>query len=471
MESTTVPVPEAAAAPRRVAATLRRQLGQLGTLSISIGVMAPTLAVSITGVEPARLLGRAAPVAYIAAALGVALVAYGFVRLAGEVASAGSVYAFVGHALGPRAGFVAGWALLGTYLVFPAVSISAIAVFGRAFLSSTGLAADASWLAVALAGWAVIAFVASRQVKTAASSLLLFELLSVALILVLMAIIVAKLVAGDAPGSQTVNLDWLDVPSGTSLSTVALAATFGFLSFAGFESAGSFGEEADQPTRRIPPAIIAAVAFGGVFYVSCVAVQTLGFGTDAEGAAAFAASPAPLAELATAYVGEGMAEALELAAIVSAIGAGLGCASVCGRMLFALARDGHLPAPLARVSASTGAPIAGLAFVLVLDAGGLIAFSAAGTAPMQAFFYLATIGVLSLLCMYSLANVAAARHLARSGRPREAVVPLAGLAVALYVLYHHIHPVPPSPFDVFPYVVAGWLAIGVVLALTRPSPG
>jgi hypothetical protein len=37
--------------------------------------MAPTLAVSITGVQAARLIGRAAPIAYVVAALGVGLVA------------------------------------------------------------------------------------------------------------------------------------------------------------------------------------------------------------------------------------------------------------------------------------------------------------------------------------------------------------------------------------------------------------
>src|SRR3954454_13167219 len=115
--------------PPPAAGALRRRLGPLGALAISIGVMAPTLAMSITGIQATRLLGRAAPLAYVVAAIGVMLVAYGFVRLSGEVASAGSVYAFVRHAAGPRAGFVCGWAMLGTYLVFPAVSISAIAVF------------------------------------------------------------------------------------------------------------------------------------------------------------------------------------------------------------------------------------------------------------------------------------------------------------------------------------------------------
>src|SRR3954469_17686330 len=148
--------------------------------------MAPTLAVSITGVEPARLIGRAAPLAYVVAALGVALVAYGFVRLSAVHAHAGSVYAYVGAALGPRAGFVAGWALLGTYLVFPAVSISAAAVFGRSLLADAGIAAHAPWIAVALAAWAAIGLMASRQVRTTARSLLVLEVGAMLLILVVM---------------------------------------------------------------------------------------------------------------------------------------------------------------------------------------------------------------------------------------------------------------------------------------------
>ena len=129
------PDPRPAPAP-----ALRRELGFSQTAAVSVGVMAPTLAMSITGVAAAAVLGRAAPLAFVVAALGVGFVAYGFVRLAGEFSHAGSVYAFVGRTLGPRAGFVAGWALLGTYLVFPPMSMMGVAIFGRAFLTTTGLA-------------------------------------------------------------------------------------------------------------------------------------------------------------------------------------------------------------------------------------------------------------------------------------------------------------------------------------------
>src|SRR5262245_66293532 len=118
---------------------LHRELRFTETAAVSVGVMAPTLAMSVTGVAAAGELGRAAPLAFAVAAVGVGLVAYGFVRLAGEFSHAGSVYAFVGNTLGPRPGFLAGWSLLLTYLVFPPVSIMGVAIFGRADRKSTRL--------------------------------------------------------------------------------------------------------------------------------------------------------------------------------------------------------------------------------------------------------------------------------------------------------------------------------------------
>src|ERR671939_1476753 len=134
-------------------------------MSLSVGVMAPTLAMSVTGGQAARLVGRAAPLAFFFAAIGVAFVAYGFIRLAGHFSHAGSVYAFTGLTLGPRAGFFSGWALLGTYVVFPAVSIMGVAIFGQAFLRSTGIASSPPWWPLALGAWALIWFLAARGAR------------------------------------------------------------------------------------------------------------------------------------------------------------------------------------------------------------------------------------------------------------------------------------------------------------------
>jgi amino acid transporter len=114
--------------------------------------MAPTLAMAIVGPEAGRVVGRAAPLAFALAAVLVLLVSAGFVRLSGWFASAGSVYAFVGGSVGPRAGAFTGATMLGTYIVFPWVSVAGVTVFGEELLALGGVHVD--WLAVrSPAGW------------------------------------------------------------------------------------------------------------------------------------------------------------------------------------------------------------------------------------------------------------------------------------------------------------------------------
>ena len=339
-----------------------------------------------------------------------------------------------------------------------------LAAGGRDRAPWPGLVRDADWYPLALVAWAVIWVLAARGVRPTTRSLLAFEVVSVCLILVLMAAICWRLAAGTAPGGQGVSGAVFVLPPGVGPSALALAATSGFLAFAGFESAGSLGEESLVPRRMIPRAIITAVAFGAVFYVSCVTVQTLGFGTGAAGVSAFRHSQAPLGDLARLFVGSPLAAALDLGAALSALGAGLGGVIVAARMMFAFGRDGLAARRLSGVSAATGVPGPALAVEMLIGLVLLTAFRIAGTSALNVFFYLATIGTLSLLVMYVLTNVAAAWHLGR--RSLGQLVPaVAGVLIAGFVLYYNVWPVPPAPYEFFPYVVLGWLVAGLVLTV------
>jgi amino acid transporter len=103
----------------------------------------------------------------------------------------------------------------------------------------------------------------------------------------------------------------------------------------------------------------------------------------------------------------------------------------------------------------------------------IVCFAIAGTTPRDAFFYLATMGILSLLVMYVITNLGALRYLFFSGELRvpgwEIVFPVGGIAFAVYTLYKNVWPVPEYPFDIFPYVVAGWLAVGVCVSVVVPG--
>jgi amino acid transporter len=134
-------------------------------------------------------------------------------------------------------------------------------------------------------------------------------------------------------------------------------------------------------------------------------------------------------------------------------------------MLYALGRDGMLPRGLARVSPGSAVPATALAVSMLLSLGLLVGFAAAGATALHTFFYLATIGVLSLLLMYVVTNLGAARLLGLRG----SFLPACGIAVATYTLYRNVWPVPEHPFDLFPYVVLAWLGLGALLTLAVPG--
>ena len=84
------------------------------------------------------------------------------------------------------------------------------------------------------------------------------------------------------------------------------------------------------------------------------------------------------------------------------------------------------------------------------------------------FLETATIGTLSLLVMYVLTNVAAAWHLGERSW-WQVVAPAAGVLIAGFVLYHNVWPVPPAPYEYFPYLVVGWLVAGLIVTAVIPG--
>lgn len=144
----------------------------------------------------------------------------------------------------------------------------------RAFLDVIGLAPGTDWIIPALAGWALIWWLAARRIRPTTRSLLVFEAVAVLLILALMVLVFARLGTRGGPRGQTFTADVVQLPPNVGVSTIALAATVGFLAFAGFESAGSLGVEAHRPGRFIPRAMLAAIGLGGVFYVACMLAQS-----------------------------------------------------------------------------------------------------------------------------------------------------------------------------------------------------
>jgi amino acid transporter len=451
---------------------LRRELTLAGAVAVSVGLMGPTMAMNLNLALPAGLVGGATPLVMLLGIVGVGLVSYSFIRLTQRFNHAGSVYAFTGATLGPRAGFFSGWALLATYIAFTCVTIPAVGIFGEAFLKGSGIWPGAGWLPISAVATLLLLALTLREVRQVTRSLLTIEGVSVALVTLLAIVVIADVVDGGGPRGQELTLSVFTPGAGVPFSSVALAVVFGFLSFAGFEAAATLGEETRNPRRDIPRAIGGTVVMAGVFYLLCSFAQSIGFGTSPDGVKAYAGSSSLFGDLGSAYVGAWMADVINLAAMLSAFGSALGCVTAGSRLLFAMGRDGFGSRRLEQVSRH-GVPTAALVVIVVCAAliiGGLRLF--ATTSALDIFFWTATLGTLPLLVAYLMSTIGAIRLLfvrERIVRRWEIVIPLAALAFLGYVLWKNLYPVPDHPYNLFPYIIAGWLLVGVAIVVLVPG--
>jgi len=457
---------------------LRRTLNVWQAIGLSMALMAPSMSVNINPQAAAPSVGRAVPLAFLIAAVGVLLVTYVFVRLCQYFNHSGSVYAFVGATLGPRTGVVAGWGLVGTYIFYGVTTSSVVGIFGISFLQRVGAwphpPTDAPFILTAvvllLACWLTIA-----SVRRGTNVLLTVEGATVALILTITAVVLVRLLIGNAPAGHRFTMSVFSVPPGTAPSALFLGVVFGFLSFAGFEAASTLGEESLNPNRDIPRAILGTTLFGGAFFVVVTAVEMMGFGTGKAGVAAFGTSSSLIGDLGGSYLSPWVGNLVTLGATISAFGCCLACTVGSARLLFAMSRDGFGSGGLGRIS-GRGTPAraavvisATMAVILGLC---IVAFSAV---PEDTFVWGGTIGTLILLVAYGLTTIGAIRLIFVQRRMPvpmwQVVIPLAALGLLGYTLYRNVIPYPASgPGHWFPIVSGCWLLAAVIAVLAAPGP-
>lgn len=461
------PRPAAGAA----ATGMHSELSLVDAAAFSVGLIGPVGAIALLGTGAAGIVGRGVTLSFIFALVGVALVAYAFVRLSQHISHTGSVYALVGVTLGPRAGFLAGWALLGAYTAIGCGSTIEIGFFGAEFLDGVGILHTGEWVWLALIGLAGVIALAFNEIRLITRTLLASEIVGAILVTILSVVILATLIFGHGPEGQTFNLHFLQLPSGTDFDVVASAAVYGFLAFAGFEGAAALGEETSSPKTEIPRAIKVAVVVVGSFYLLTAAAQSLGYGTDAKGVSAFV-DGSPFRDLGAGYIGSAYADLLILMATISLLAISLGTASGAARIMYALARDatgGHRG--LARLSRH-GQPTVALMTVLGLIGIGVVAQRLAGSAVLDATFYALTLGTISLLVAYVMATAGAVRFLFFTGAakaPRwQMAVPTLGGAFVIYTIYKNVFHV-EGAYRYFGWIVLGWLVVGGLVVALAPG--
>jgi amino acid transporter len=424
----------------------------------SLAVITPAAAILFLPIPIAANAGAAMPLAIVVAFAVVLVIMNAVYRFAQRISHAGSFFAFVRDSLGIRAGFVAGWLFLAFYLLFVALDLVLFGATLNGIIVAHGGPSIPWWLLM-LVGLALIWGVAVVGIRLSVRSdlaLLTFEL---AVLLALAVTILAK----GAPGG-----DWHPHvfspgagPSG--FSGIVVGAVFGVLAFTGFEAPAYLGEEAAEPRRTVPRAILMTTVLIGVVFVFFFYVTTVGYGLPNIGK--LPGDPAPWDTLGRTYWGAGPTVLIDIASVVALVAGGLAAQNGAARMVFALGRDGLLPRALGRTLPRFGTPAAALTFLLACSVAVGLGFGF-GFQPLPAFSLLSLIVTLCALGVYALAQVGLVRYFWRLGKFNpvwHGLIPVLAVAAIVYLFIKNVSPQPPFPADLAIWIAIGWAVAGILV--------
>ncbi|KXO88666.1 transporter [Tsukamurella pulmonis] len=373
---------------------LRRSLGLTDAVTVGLSAM--------VGAGVFVVFGPAAAAAGSALLVGLALAgvlaycnASSSARLAARYPQSGGTYVYGRERLGPFWGHLAGW----SFVVGKSASCAAMALTVGRYAWPAHAHAVAAGTVVALTALSVAGVERSARVARVV----------VAVVLAVLTVVVVALFTSGAADSGRV----LDGAAGGPWGVLQAAGLL-FFAFAGYARIATLGEEVHDPARTLPRAILLALGITLVVY-AVIGVALLAV----LGPAGLADSAAPIADAARAAGFPVLI--VTVTACVAAVGALLALLLGVSRTTLAMARDGHLPRPLAAVDERRRVPV-----YAELAVGAVVTVVAA-TADLGAAIGFSSFAV---LVYYAVAN-ASAWTLEPSVRTR--IVPGFGLIGCLAV--------------------------------------
>jgi amino acid transporter len=360
------------------------------------------------------------PLAYFVGLLGMFFTAMSYAAMSRAFPVAGSVYAYAQRGLSDFAGFFSGWLILLDYILVPALLYIVSAIALRPLVPS---APEWVWLALFIgfnAGVNVIGIQLTARVN--------WYMLAMELVVLALFIVFGLIALYGGQGSGRLTLTPVYDPSVFSIATVAGATSIAVLSFLGFDGISTLAEESRDGRNSVGRATLLSLLLVGALFM----VQTW-IAADLAHDMRFASAETAFYEITERAGGPWLRLVTLIATVIaSGIANAMAAQAAVSRILFAMARDGKLPAALARVHPRYKTPyvstlaVAGISFVI-----GMV-FSA----RLDDLSRIVNFGALTgfLLLHLSVINHYFIRQRSRDWL-RHMLFPLLGFAVIAYVLY------------------------------------
>jgi amino acid transporter len=429
----------------------------------SITHMAPAAAVAYSIFISVPVAHEALPLSVALALIACICAATAIGQLAKLFPSAGGMYTYSARTLGPWAGFLVAWLFI---LFEPLVAPFLYLEFGWAmsdvFKNSIGWHYSGQWWIWVVLMTVVVFLLTYRDIRLSTTAGVIlggFEI-------VIFAALALWMLFSNA---GHLNLQPFNPNHGVgNWSGVFKGMVFAILAFIGFEASAPLGEEAKNPRRTVPRAVVGSAIAIGIFYVLCSYAWVFGAGFDNFVKQA-TTNADPWRNLATVFWGGGWV--LVFLAICNSIAANSNAAvNAATRVFYALARNGLAPKPLGRTHPRFKTPHIAIgwmsAFALVLS----LAFGWKWGA-LVGFSLIATIAVPVVIVVYMIVSIGCIKHYLTERRSEfnpllHLVLPIGGIVLFFFPLYYQFYKAPPTyPIKYANWVAIAWTILGIALTI------
>ena len=430
---------------------LKRVLGLPSLVLFGLVYMVPLTVFTTYGIVTETTGGRLS-VAYLVTLAAMVFTARSYARMATAYPVAGSAYTYTQKSFGAPIGFLAGWSLLLDYLFLPMLNYLVIGIYLNA-----AIPAIPAWLIVivTIAIVTVLNIVGIVSVDRAN-----FLIIAIQAIFILVFIVMA-FIAISHSGTVDVMAPLRGDGSTEGFSPIAAGAAILCLSFLGFDAVSTLSEEAKEPTRNVPRAIMIATVVSGIIFIVLSYVSQLVYPSNQ-----FADVDSGSLEVMTTAGGQFLNSFFTAAYVAGALGSAITSQASVARILFAMGRDGILPRKVfGHVSLRFSTPVYAIAFVSVISLAAVFVDLA----------LLASVVSFGALVAFSVVNLSVIKHYFVDLKHRQGaqllgslILPLIGFALTLWLW--------TSLSGTALVVGLIWLAIGFIWLLgvtrgfSRPTP-
>jgi amino acid transporter len=388
MSSTAPPEPTVPPPSQEEEGHLLRVLGTPSLVLFGLVYMVPLTVFTTYGIVTETTGGRLS-VAYLVTLAAMVFTARSYARMAAAYPVAGSAYTYTQRSFGAPIGFLAGWSLLLDYLFLPMLNYLVIGLYLNA-----AIPAIPEWVivVVTIAIVTVLNIVGIVSVDRAN-----FVIIAVQAVFIVVFIIMACVTL-----SHTGSVDFMAPLRGDGtapgFSPILAGAAILCLSFLGFDAVSTLSEEAKDPKRTVPRAIMIATIASGIIFIILSFISQLVFPSNK-----FADVDSGSLDVMTTAGGHFLNAFFTAAYVAGALGSAITSQASVARILYAMGRDGILPRRIfGYVAARFSTPVYAilvvsvislLAIVIGLDIlaqvvsfGALVAFSAVNLTVVKHYF-------------------------------------------------------------------------------------